>query len=60
MVPEAMLGVLKGIGVSYRELDRGGPDYAEKTLRDTLAAHAQRRPTDQPGQISTDLPVEII
>jgi hypothetical protein len=44
MVPEAMLGVLKGMGVSYRELDRGGPDYAEKTLRDTLAAHAQRRP----------------
>ena len=54
MVPEAMLGVLKGMGVSYRELDRGGPDYAEKTLRDTLAAHAQRRPAGQPGQVSTD------
>jgi hypothetical protein len=54
MVPEAMLGVLNGMGVSYQELGRGGPDYAEKTLRDTLAAHAQRRPADQPGQVSTD------
>jgi hypothetical protein len=26
MVPEGMLGVLKGMGVSYRELGRGGPD----------------------------------
>jgi hypothetical protein len=42
MVPEAMLGVLNGMGVSYRELGRGGPDYAEKTLRDTLATHAQQ------------------
>jgi hypothetical protein len=24
MVPESMLGVLKGMGVSYRELGRGG------------------------------------
>ncbi len=41
MVPEAMLGVLQGMGVTYTEIGRGGPDYAEKTLRDTLAAHAQ-------------------
>jgi hypothetical protein len=54
MVPEAMLGVLKGMGVSYRELGRGGLDYAEKTLRDTLTAHAQRRTASQPGQVSTD------
>jgi hypothetical protein len=54
VVPEAMLGVLKGMGVSYRELGRGGPDYAAKTLRDTLAAHVQRRPAGQPGQVSTD------
>lgn len=54
MVPEAMLGVLNGMGVSFRELERGGPDYAEKTLRDTLAAHAQRRSAGQPGQVSTD------
>jgi hypothetical protein len=53
-VPEAMLGVLNGMGVSYRELGRGGPDYAEKTRRDTLAAHAQRRRAGQPGQVSTD------
>lgn len=39
MVLEAMLGVLDGMGVSYRELSRGGLDYAEKTLRDTFAAH---------------------
>jgi hypothetical protein len=54
MVPEAMLGVLQGMGVSYREVGRGGPDYAEKTLRDTLAAHTQRRAADQRGQVSTD------
>jgi hypothetical protein len=54
MVPEAMLGVLKGMGVRYWEVGRGGPDYAEKTLRDTLAAHAQRRPADLPDQVSTD------
>jgi hypothetical protein len=42
-VPEAMLGILTGMGVSYREVGRGGPDYAAKTLRDTLAAHAQRQ-----------------
>jgi len=39
MVPEALLGLLNGLGVQYHELNRGGPDYAEKTLRDTLAAH---------------------
>lgn len=54
MVPEAILGLLTGMGVSYREIGRGGPDYAEKTLRDTLAAHAQRRPGGQSGQSSTD------
>jgi hypothetical protein len=54
MVPEAMLGVLQGMGVSYQELGRGGPDYAEKTLRDTLAAHAQRQSAGQPGKVSTD------
>ena len=54
MVPEPALEVLKELGVSYRELGRGGVDSAEKTLRDTLAAHAQRRPAGQPGQVSTD------
>jgi hypothetical protein len=54
MVPEAMLGVLKGMGIHYRELGRGGLDYAEKTLRDTLAAHAQRRAASQPGQVPAD------
>jgi hypothetical protein len=53
-VPEAILGVLQGMGATYRERGRGGPDYAEKMLRDTLAAHAQRRPPGQSGQVSTD------
>ncbi len=44
IVPEPMLVLLKDLGVSFQELGRGGIDYAEKTLRDTLAAHAQRRP----------------
>jgi len=43
MVPEPALDVLKDLGVTFQELGRGGMDYAEKTLRDTLAAHAQRR-----------------
>lgn len=44
MVPEPALQVLEQHGVAYIELGRGGFDYAEKTLRDALAAHAQRRP----------------
>jgi hypothetical protein len=44
MVPEPALDLLKQHGVDYTELGRGGFDYAEKTLRDALAAHAQRRP----------------
>lgn len=43
VVAEPMLDLLKSLGVSFQELGRGGIDYAEKTLRDTLAAHAQRR-----------------
>jgi hypothetical protein len=31
LVPEAMLGILNGMGVTYQEIGRGGPDYAEKT-----------------------------
>ena len=54
IVPEALLGLLNGLGVQYHELGRGGPDYAEKTLRDTLAAHAQRRSGGGPGQVSAD------
>jgi hypothetical protein len=44
MVPEPALAALKQRGVTYRELGRGGFDYAEKTLRDALAAGVQRRP----------------
>jgi hypothetical protein len=45
VVPEPALDLLKQYGVAYTELGRGGFDYAEKTLRDALAHHAQRRPT---------------
>jgi hypothetical protein len=38
VVPEPALDALKERGVSHRELGRGGFDYAEKTLRDALAA----------------------
>jgi hypothetical protein len=38
MVPEPALDLLKGLGITYHELGRGGIDDAEKTLRDTLAA----------------------
>lgn len=48
MVPDPALDLLRELGVSWVELGRGGMDYAEKTLRDTLAAHAQRRPVGQP------------
>jgi hypothetical protein len=44
MVPEPALQILEQHGVAYIELGRGGFDYAQKTLRDALAAHAQRRP----------------
>ena len=43
MVPEPALEFLNGLGITFKELERGGWDYAQKTLRDTLAAHAQRR-----------------
>jgi hypothetical protein len=38
MVPEPALDALMRLGVTYRELGRGGLDYAEETLRDALAA----------------------
>jgi hypothetical protein len=54
IVPEAALELLKNLGVSYQELARGGMDYAEKTLRDTLAARAQRRASGKPREIPAD------
>jgi hypothetical protein len=48
VVPEPALDLLKEMGVSFNELGRGGIDYAEKTLRDTLANQSQRRTTGQP------------
>jgi hypothetical protein len=54
IVPEPALEVLRDLGVSYRELERGGLDYAEKTLRDTLAGHAQRRAAGQSRERFSD------
>jgi hypothetical protein len=54
MVPEPALQLLNSLGITYHELGRGGLDYAEKTLRDTLAGQAQRRPAGGGGQVSAD------
>jgi hypothetical protein len=40
VVPEPALELLESLDVSFVELGRGGFDYAEKTLRDSVAAHA--------------------
>ena len=45
VIPEPALEVLSRLRITYKELGRGGMDHAQKTLRDTLAAHAQRQPT---------------
>ncbi len=37
IVPEPALELLQSLGVNYQELGRGGFDYAEKALRDSLA-----------------------
>jgi hypothetical protein len=38
VVPEPALELLRTLGITYQELGRGGFDYAEKTLRDSLGA----------------------
>jgi hypothetical protein len=40
IVPEPALELLKSLGITYQELGRGGLDYAEKALRDSIAAEA--------------------
>lgn len=37
IVPEPALEVLTSLGVGYKEIERGGFDYAQKALRDSLA-----------------------
>ena len=54
VVPERALEILKQYGVTYTELGRGGFDYAEKTLRDAVAAAEQRRAAPQPSKASAD------
>ena len=41
IVPEPALEVLQSLGVSYIELGRGGLDYAQKALRDSLTPQTQ-------------------
>jgi hypothetical protein len=45
IVPEPALEVLQSLAVAFQELERGGFDYAEKALRDSLADPIQRRAT---------------
>jgi len=45
IVPEPALEVLRSLGVTCEELERGGFDYAEKALRDSTASAIQRRAT---------------
>jgi hypothetical protein len=40
IVPEPALTVLQSLGVTYQELGRGGLDYAQKALRDSVATQA--------------------
>lgn len=41
IVPEPALELLQTLGITYIELGRGALDYAQKALRDSLAAPAQ-------------------
>jgi hypothetical protein len=45
IVPEPALEVLQSLGVTYEELGRGGWDYTQKALRDSLASKRQPRAT---------------
>lgn len=41
IVPEPALEVLRDLGVTFVELGRGGLDYAQKALRDSVTTQAQ-------------------
>ena len=40
VVPEGALELLRSMGVAFHEIGRGGIDYAEKALRDSLTTSA--------------------
>jgi hypothetical protein len=42
IVPEPALALLSSLAVYYGELGRGGLDYAQKALRDSVAAETYR------------------
>jgi hypothetical protein len=54
MVPEPALDLLKTLNITYSELGRGGWDYAQTTLRDTLAIHSQRRKARKRRDVSAN------
>lgn len=54
IVPVSALKALDAMAIGYVEIERGGVDFAEKTLRVTLAAHAQRRAPPQPRKVPAD------
>jgi len=41
VVPEPAAELLKSLGIGLEKLGRGGFDYAEKALRDSLAAQVK-------------------
>jgi hypothetical protein len=41
IIPEPGVQLLREMGISYIELERGGLDYAQKALRDSSAAPVQ-------------------
>ena len=54
VVPDPALQVLRDMGVAFQELGRGGIDYAQKTLRDTLAAQGQQRASGEHREVLSD------
>jgi hypothetical protein len=55
VVPEPALELLKELRITFTEHNRFGRDYAEKMLRDTIAAYEKRRATGQPHGVPSDV-----
>lgn len=55
VVPEPALELLAGLGIKFHEFERFGRERTETMLRDTLAAHTQRRQSGQPGNASASV-----
>jgi hypothetical protein len=59
IVPELALAVLQSLGVAYQELERGGLDYAEKALRDSLAGEVRCRRYSRESTILRGVEAEV-